>query len=374
MEKLIYIHVARLGDSLNRKKGMFSGYDDATNDWYVIKQRGEGRGDRVQISRVFEGASRVFEGAGQLNRSHLALLDTDCVVIGSLLYVIGGCCLLCDSCNYNCRYLRYREIRCLDTRNPQDGWRTCFTLPFRSCVPVSTVVDSQWLYLFPFKETCCYGFNIEDGKSVQTLPKPSNCKSVQTLPKPSNCTSSPCFSTSLSPGTLVAYERRENTLYQLDCKNSAWTVYHKDFLPYSYKELLGSSFAVDDDGILYIYLRVYIRLISFDIRNKKELHAVDLPRSFWYGLEEDYVELIVLSKNKFCLLWDGLGTNINQRRIYYSRFSVSYDDLDDPIVDGEETRSFLVAGYEVLNVVIVDPPEDVGSSRVDVSGGGEKPK
>ncbi|KAI9123202.1 hypothetical protein K1719_006091 [Acacia pycnantha] len=281
MEKLIYVHVARLGDSLNRKKGMFSGYYDATNDWYVIKQRGEGRGDRVKMSRV-------FEGAGQLNHPHFALLNTGCVVIGSLLYVIDG-------------------------------------------------------------------------------------KSVRRLPKPSNCTSPPSFSTSLSPGTLVAYMRGENTLYQLDCKNSAWTVYHKDFLPYSYEELLGSSFTVDDDGIVYIYFSGYIRLISFDIRNKKELHAVDLPRSFWFGLE-DPVQFIVLSKNKFCLLWDRMGTNMNKRRIYYSRFSVSYDDLPDPTLHVEETRSFLVAGYEVLNVVTVDSPADVGSSRVDVSGGGEKPK
>ncbi|KAI9109785.1 hypothetical protein K1719_018826 [Acacia pycnantha] len=294
MEKLIYIHVVRLGESFNCKKGVFSGYNDATNDWYVIKQRGEGRGDRVKMSRA-------FEGAGQLNNPHFALLDTDCVVIGSLLYLIGGCCFLCDSGNFYC---------------------------------------SQWLYLLPFRETWCYGFNIEDGKSVRRLPKPSNC------------TSPPSFSTSLSPGTLVAYKRGENTLYQLDCKNSAWTVYHKDFLPYSYEELLGSSFAVDDDGIVYIYLRGYIRLISFDIRNKKELHAVDLPRSFWFGLE-DPVRLIVLSKNKFCLLWDRLGTNMNKRRIYYSRFSVSYDDLPDPTLDVEETRSFLVAGYKVLNVVTV---------------------
>ncbi|KAI9110017.1 hypothetical protein K1719_019058 [Acacia pycnantha] len=139
------------------------------------------------------------------------------------------------------------------------------------------------------------------------------------------------------------------------------------------KNCLVPPFFVDDDGIVYIYLRGYIRLISFDIRNKKELHAVDLPRSFWFGLE-DPVRLIVLSKNKFCLLWDRLGTNMNKRRIYYSRFSVSYDDLPDPTLDVEETRSFLVAGYKVLNVVTVDPPADVDSSRVDVSGGGEKPK
>ncbi|KAK4268576.1 hypothetical protein QN277_025209 [Acacia crassicarpa] len=333
MEKLIYVHVERLVDSLNRKKGMFSGCYDATNDWYVIKQRGEGRGDRVKMSRV-------FEDTGQLNHPDFALLDTDCVVIGSLLYVIGGCCFLCHSGNYNCKYLRSTEIRCLDTRNPEDRWRTCFTLPFKSCVDGSTVVDSQWLYLFPLEETWCYGFNIEDRKSTRKLPKPSNC------------TSPPSFSTSLSPGTLVAYKRGENTLYQLDCDNSAWTVYHKDFLPFSYEELGGSSFAVDDDGIVYIYLCSYIRLISFDIRNKKELHAVDLPRSFWFGLK-DPVQLIVLSKNKFCLLWDRQGTNMNKCRIYYSRFSVSYDDLPDPTLDVEETRSFLVAGCGVLNVVTV---------------------
>ncbi|KAK4265994.1 hypothetical protein QN277_026972 [Acacia crassicarpa] len=358
MEKLIYVHVARLGDSLNREKGMLSGYDDATNDWYVIKQSGEGRGNRVKMSRV-------FEGAGQLNHPYLALLDTDCVVIGSLLYVIGGCCILCDSCSYDCsydcNYLRSTEIRCLDIHNPQDRWRACFTLPFKSCVARSIVVDRQWLYVFPFRGHWCYGLNIEDGKSVLKFPKPNNC------------TSPPSFATSLSPGTLVAYKNGENTLYQLDCKNSAWTVYHKDFLPYSYEEeLLGSSFAVDDDGIVYIYLRGCIRLISFDIRNKKELHAVDLPRRFWFGVE-DRVQLIFLSKNKFCLLWDKQeGTN--KRRIYYSRFSVSYDDLSDPILDMEETRSFLVAGCRLLNVVTVDPPADVGSSRVDVSGGGEKPK
>ncbi|KAK4265982.1 hypothetical protein QN277_026960 [Acacia crassicarpa] len=340
MDKLIYIHVARLGDSLNRKKGMLSGYDDATNDWYVIKQSGEGRGDRVKMSRVFEGAARVFEGADQLTRSHLARLETDCVVIGSLLYVIGGCCLLCDSCNDYCKYLRSTEIRCLDTRNPQDRWRTCFTLPFKLHVAGSTVVDSQWLYLFPLKKTWCYGCNIEDGQSVQRLP--------------SNCTYRPSFCTSLSPGTLVLYKRRENTLYQLDCKNGAWTVYHKDFLPYSHEELLGSSFAVDDDGIVYIYLRGYIRLISFDIRSKKELHAVDLPRSFLFGHEDRPGQLMVLSKNKFCLMWDKQeDANINKRRIYYSRFSVSYDDLSDPTLDIEETRSFLVACYEVVNVVTV---------------------
>ena len=59
MEKLIYFHVARLGDSLNRKKGMSSGCDDATNDWYVIKEIAEGRSDRVEMSRVFEGACQL---------------------------------------------------------------------------------------------------------------------------------------------------------------------------------------------------------------------------------------------------------------------------------------------------------------------------
>ncbi|KAI9122783.1 hypothetical protein K1719_005672 [Acacia pycnantha] len=309
MEKLIYVHVARFGDSLHRKKGKFSGRYDATNDWYAIKQRSEGRGDRVKISLV-------FEDVGELNHPYFAPLDTaDCVVIGSRLYVIGGRCLTCDSGKYPCEYSGSAAILCLDTRYPEDGWRTCFTLPlpFTSCVARSAAVD----------------------------------------------------------GTLVAYKRVENTLYQLDCKNNAWTVYHKDFLPYDSEELRGSSFAVDDDGILYIYLCLTMRLISFDIRNKKELHAVDLPRSFWF---ENPARLLVLSKNKFCLLWDRRGNNRNERCIYYSKFSVSYDDLPDPTLDIEETRSFLVVGYRVLNFVTVDPPADVGSSRVDVSGGGEKPK
>ncbi|KAI9076716.1 hypothetical protein K1719_041299 [Acacia pycnantha] len=66
---------------------------------------------------------------------------------------------------------------------------------------------------------------------------------------------------------------------------------------------------------------------------------------------DDPVQLIVLSKNKFCLLWDRRGTNMNKHCIYYSRFSISYDDLPDPTLDVEKTRSFLVGGCRVLDVV-----------------------
>ncbi|KAI9076727.1 hypothetical protein K1719_041310 [Acacia pycnantha] len=196
MEKLIYVHVARLGDSLDRKR--------------VCSQ-----------------------GAMMQQTIDFALKDTDCVVVRSRLYVIGGCCMMCHSGSYDCE----RQI------------------------------------------------------SPKTSPT--------------------CF-----------------------------------------QELGSSSFAVDDDGILYIYLCLNLRLITFDIRNKKELHAVDLPKSFWFGLD-DRVQLMVLSKNKFCLLWDRVGTSMNKRRIYYSRFSVSYDDLPYSTLDVEETRSFLVVGYRVLNAVTV---------------------
>ncbi|XP_028790680.1 uncharacterized protein LOC114746617 [Neltuma alba] len=312
--------------------------------------------------------SLLSEDSGQVNHPNLALVDTVCEVIGSRIYVIGGACVSCRMGHWECDYRGSAEIRCLDTRNPKDGWRTCFTLPFAGYIGLSAVVDDQWLYVFPAPhhrhpgDPCYYAFNV-DTKEVREIPQPSNFRAA------------PCFSACLSPGTLVGYMMREGAFYQLDCKNSAWTVYQEDF-PYDPELLTHCPIAVDDE-IIYIYHARDMRLISYDIRNKKELHVVDLPKSFWFG-RNDPVQLLVLSKNRFCLLWhrpgdgDGDIDNDNETCIYYSRFSVSYD-LPNPTVFLEEKQRFPVAGFRVLNVLPVNPHADVANnSRVDVAGG-EKP-
>ncbi|KAF2298430.1 hypothetical protein GH714_023561 [Hevea brasiliensis] len=177
MEKLIYIHVLRLGESLYESDDVDSGYRDATNDWYLLKQTDGNNGVEIQFSRVFEDINQV-------NHPGPALVGADCAVIGSFIYVIGG---------------------------------------------------------------------------------------------------------------------RSN--------------------------------------LTEIYL----------VRCGKELPSVDLPRSFWFGREED-VELIVLAKDRFCVIWHDDGYDVNEICIYYTGFSVSYD-LPKPTATVEDSRAFPIRGVEILNIV-----------------------
>ncbi|KAK4265434.1 hypothetical protein QN277_026489 [Acacia crassicarpa] len=351
MEKLIYVHVVRLGKSF--KKGVTdSGYADATNDWYVIKQRKDG-------SEMI----RVFEDVDQLNHLGPALLDTCCEVIGSCIYVIGGLSVMCRRPYEIGGDEGSGQIRFLDTRNPKDGWRTCFAFPFTLSGCESVVIDNRWLYLFGGnrRDGCfppkpwAYAVNVDDNKAIKDR--------VREIAQPGNSVYAPLFSAYLSSGILVAYMSVEGTLYGLDCMNNVWSEYQND-LPYSAAELVNCTTAVFD-GILYIYDSDNMTLTSYDIYNKKELYVVGLPHSFGSGL--DYaVELIVLSKDRFCIIQDMNGDVSNELILYYTRFSISYD-TPEPSVVLEEDKSFHVLGCRLLNVVAVDPHSDVASTSSSIS-------
>lgn len=60
-----------------------------------------------------------------------ALRDTNCEVVGSTLWVIGGWDSV-DNAYTN-------VVRCLDTRNPSEGWKTCFTFAIGCCRALSAV-------------------------------------------------------------------------------------------------------------------------------------------------------------------------------------------------------------------------------------------
>ncbi|XP_021635475.2 uncharacterized protein LOC110631811 [Hevea brasiliensis] len=159
----------------------------------------------------------------------------------------------------------------------------------------------------------------------------------------------------------------ERTLYQLDCSNGSWTVYQKD-LPYRCDPFLG-CITLSDDRILYMYDTIHMRLDSYDVANRKELPSDDLPRSFWFGHGEE-VELIVLAKDRFCVIWHVYGYDVNEMCIYYTRFSVS-SDLPKPTVTVEDNRAFPIRGVKILNIVTLDPHSDAMAndlsynSRVD---------
>ncbi|KAF2298425.1 hypothetical protein GH714_023544 [Hevea brasiliensis] len=141
MEKLIYIHVLRLGESLYESDDVDSGYRDATND---------------------------------------------CNLTDIFWVRCGG-----DGC---------KEIRCLDTRNARDGWKTCFALPFAFSGGRSAVVDGRWLYLFAgnrhdgFRNPDPWGFalNVVDSNKGEV--------EVRKIIKPHLSRFYPIASASLSPG------------------------------------------------------------------------------------------------------------------------------------------------------------------------------
>ncbi|KAI9125866.1 hypothetical protein K1719_003284 [Acacia pycnantha] len=162
-EKLIYLHVLRLGEP--SKEGLTdSVYTNGANDWYVIKQRKDG-----------SEMTRVFQDVNQLNYPDPALLDTGCEVIGSCIYVIGGLSIMCRRPYRIADDEGSREIRFLDTCNPKYGWRTCFTLPFTLSGSKSVLVDNQWLYLFGGnrhdgcfpRKPWAYAVNVDDNKAIE---------------------------------------------------------------------------------------------------------------------------------------------------------------------------------------------------------------
>ena len=172
---MIYFHVIRLGESLLKEPDdRLSGYKDATNDWYVIKQGSDGG---VQILRVFEDIKPV-------NYPNHALLDTACQVIGTCIYVIGGRSVYRLVLGGHVNDPGSSKIRCLDTHNPKDGWRTSFTLPFTVSSAESAVVDDKWLYLFgghrhkvhvPL-DPWGYALNVDDNskKQVRKMTNPGS--------------------------------------------------------------------------------------------------------------------------------------------------------------------------------------------------------
>ncbi|XP_058009857.1 uncharacterized protein LOC110652203 isoform X2 [Hevea brasiliensis] len=314
MEKLIYIHVLRLGESLYESDDVDSGYRDATNDWYLLKQTDGNNGVEIQFSRVFEDINQV-------NHPGPALVGADCAVIGSFIYVIGGRSNVTEMYSVRCGGDGCKEIRCLDTRNARDGWKTCFALPFTFSGGRSAVVDGRWLYLFAgnrhdgFRNPDPWGFalNVVDSNKGEV--------EVRKIIKPHLSRFYPIASASLSP----------------------------------------------DDGILYTYDTIHMRLDSYDVANRKELPSVDLPRSFWFGREED-VELIVLAKDRFCVIWHDDGYDVNEICIYYTRFSVSYD-LPKPTATVEDSRAFPIRGVEILNIVTLDPHSDAMANDLSCNSG-----
>ncbi|XP_017984512.1 PREDICTED: uncharacterized protein LOC108663710 isoform X4 [Theobroma cacao] len=115
IERSIYIHVCRNLDAGSQ-----------SNAWYVINQRPEG----AEIYPVFDDIPQLYPGG--------ALADTNCEVVDSNLYVIGGW----DSV----KHTYTNVVRCLDTRNPSNGWKTCLTLPFACCGAFSAVCG-EWMYV-----------------------------------------------------------------------------------------------------------------------------------------------------------------------------------------------------------------------------------
>ncbi|KAI9125765.1 hypothetical protein K1719_003183 [Acacia pycnantha] len=334
-DKLIYVHVASLEEDSERSR--------SKEIWYLIKQRSDGDDvDGVELRRVSEDIK-------PLNYPYSALLDPNCEVVGSCIYVIGG--------------------------HSRGGG--------------SAVVDDRWLYIFgidryydprgwesysnacPFyhgdKHGCLgpWGYAVDCSKPEDEERR--RRRGGRIIARPGDSAGyHPAFSTCLSPGKIVVCmgEENTNTLYELDCKNSTWRVYQKD-LPYSPEKLRCET--VVDDGILYIYDNCGMQLTCYDIRNKKELYVVDLPRSFWFGHKAcDVVKLIVLSKNRFCIINNIMRfSNGSELYIYYMRFSVScYDHQPEHTVVVEEKKSFSVAGhgYWFLNVVAVDPCSAVSNS------------
>ncbi|KAK4265393.1 hypothetical protein QN277_026452 [Acacia crassicarpa] len=75
-DKLIYVHVASLPEDSEGSR--------SKEIWYLIKQRSNGEDvDGVQLRRVSEDIK-------PLNYPYSALLDPNCEVVGSCVYVIGG--------------------------------------------------------------------------------------------------------------------------------------------------------------------------------------------------------------------------------------------------------------------------------------------
>ncbi|KAF2298182.1 hypothetical protein GH714_016874 [Hevea brasiliensis] len=200
-------------------------------------------------------------------------------------------------------------------RNAGDGWKTCFALPFAFSGGRSTFVDGRWLYLF--------AGNRHDGLRN---PDPWG--------------------------------------FALNVVDSNKGEVERD-LPYGSYPFLG-CITLSDDGILYTYDTIHMRLDSYDVANRKELCSVDLPRSFWFGHEED-IELIVLAKDRFCVIWHDDGYDVNEICLYYTRLSVSYD-LPKPTATVEDNRAFPIRGVEILNIVTLGNKQKNGIEKKNMWG------
>ncbi|KAJ9173896.1 hypothetical protein P3X46_016987 [Hevea brasiliensis] len=250
-------------------------------------------------------------------------------------------------------------------RNARDGWKTCFALPLAFSGGRSTVVDGRWLYLFAGNRHDGLRYPDPWGFALNVVDSNKGEVEVRKIIRSHLSRFYPVASASLSPGTLIAYMGDERTLYQLDCSNGSWSVYQKD-LPYGSYPFLG-CITFSDDGILYTYDTIHMSLDSYDVANRKELCSVDLPRSFWFGHQED-VELIVLAKDRFCVIWHDDGYDVNEICIYYTRFSVSYD-LPKPTATVEDNRAFPIRGVEILNIVTLDPHSDAMANDLSCDSG-----
>ena len=105
-----------------------------------------------------------------------------------------------------------------------------------------------------------------------------------------------------------------------------------------------------DDGIFYSYDSCTSQFLAYDLRQNVELYVVQLPPDHTWFPRYTMVNLLVLSNNSFCILWD--STDIpHQLLIKYSRFSVSGDV---PKIVLQDTKAFPVpGGYSILNAVAV---------------------
>ncbi|KAK6228364.1 hypothetical protein SCA6_000704 [Theobroma cacao] len=270
IERSIYIHVCRNLDAGSQ-----------SNAWYVINQRPEG----AEICPVFDDIPQLYPGG--------ALADTNCEVVDSNLYVIGGW----DSV----KHTYTNVVRCLDTRNPSNGWKTCLTLPFACCGALSTVCG-EWMYVIGGDYQ---GYPIRSSRLPWGLVFNLDCKleKLYTLRAP-GVDEFPDASAAFLGGLLV-FIPNENALYIHNPVHRKWEVYKSNDVIVEDED--DWDFCVVSGGILYSYNMEDGKLFAYDLIQRQRLTPIKVPDSL--KIPDDCIpggtpSLVSVANSKLCFIWD----------------------------------------------------------------------
>ncbi|WRX12095.1 hypothetical protein QQP08_004582 [Theobroma cacao] len=245
-------------------------------------------------------------------------------------------------------------VRCLDTHNPSNGWKTCFTLPFDCCEALSAFCG-KWMYIiggnyevypthsFPFSWGLVFNLDCKLEK-LYALRAPG----IGEFPEAS----------AAFLGGLLVFIPDENALYIHNPVHRKWGVYKSN-------DVIDEDewdFCVVSGGILYFYYIEDGKLFAYDLIQRQRLTPIKVPDSL--KIPDDCIaggtpSLVSVANSNLCFIW-GESTSRTHMCLCYTKFLVCHGNSPHIVI--EDQQYFHIEAFFVLNVVAFDPWSDEESS------------